>query len=328
MQKIGQKWKGLLKLLGPIFFVFILIRVVDLQTTLALLREINLQIALISILFFPVLTTVLAFRWWVICRRLEMAVSFGALFQVNYISWFLSALPIIGISPLSKFAYLKEDGKPAGLIAISITLDKLFNIIGLIFFGLFAFVYFPRSLLTYMHLWVFYTGVVVITIAVAVFGKKIWKTLKTLLSRFTSKRLHQIGRNLEIQLAKFWSNFDFKFFSLILFISIVIGLLRSLVLFLLAISLNISVSFGFIIACRALIGIVNMIPISISGLGTRDTILLLTLPLSGVSNEAAIALGFLAFLWTICHKFSGVIFWLKRPLPYNSILAVKEKLSP
>ena len=327
MQKIGLKWKRLLKLLGPIFFVFILIRVVDFQTTLALLREINLQIALLSIVLFPVLNTVLAFRWWVICRRLELSASFGALFQVNYISWFLSAMPLIGISPLSKFAYLKEDGKPAGLIAISITLDKLFNIIGPIFFGLFAFIYFPRSLLKYMHLWIFYTGVFVIALAVAIFGKKIWNTLKKLLSRFTSKRLHQIGRNLEMQLAKFWSNFDFKFFSLILLISIVIGLLRSLVLFLLAISLNISVSFGFIIACRALIGIVNMIPISISGLGTRDTILLLTLPLSGVSNEAAIALGFLAFLWTICHKFSGVIFWLKRPLPYNSIIAFKEKLS-
>jgi uncharacterized protein (TIRG00374 family) len=328
MQKIGQKWKGLLKLLGPILFVFILIRVVNLQTILVLLGEINLQIALISILLFPVLNAVLAFRWWVICRRLKLVASFGALFQVNYISWFLSALPMIGISPLSKFAYLKEDGKPAGLIAISITLDKLFNIIGPIFFGLFAFVYFPKSLLKYMHLWVFYTSVIVIALVVTVFGKNIWNALKKLLSRFTSKRLHQIGRNLENQLAKFWSDFDFKFFSLILLISIVIGLLRSLVLLLLATSLNISVSFGFIIACRALIGIANNIPISISGLGTRDTILLLALPLSGASKEAAIALGFLAFLWTICYKFSGVIFWLKRPLPYHSILAVKEKLSP
>jgi len=327
MQTIGPKWKGLLKLLGPIFFVIILIRVVDLKTTLALLGEINLKIALISILLFPVLNTVLTFRWWVICRRLELAASYKALFQVNYISWFLSALPVFGISPLSKFAYLKEEGKPTGLIAISITLDKLFNIIGPICFGLFAFIYFPRSLLKYMHLWIFYASVIIFVLAVAVFGKKIWNTLKKLLGRLTSKRLHQIGRNIEAQLAEFWSNFDFKFFSLILVISIFIGLLRSLVLFLLAISLNISVGFGFIIACRALIGIVNIIPISISGLGTRDTILLLTLPLSGASNEAAIALGFLAFLWTICYKFSGVIFWLKRPLPSSSIRAIKEKLS-
>jgi uncharacterized protein (TIRG00374 family) len=328
MQQSGQKWKGLLKLLGPIFFVFILIRFVDLQTTVALLSKINLQIALLSTLLFPVLTSVLALRWWLISKRLELKASFGMHFQVSYISWFMSALPMIGISPLAKFAYLQDEGQPAGLTAVSITLDKLFNIIGPIFFGLFAFIYFPKSLLKYMHIEIFYTIVVVAALAVALFGKKIWNMLKKLLRRITSKRLHQIGKNLELQLAKFWSNFDFKFFSLILFISIVIGLLRSLVLFLLATSLNISVSFGFIIACRALIGIVNMIPISISGIGTRDTILLLALPLAGVSNESAIALGFLAFLWIICHKLSGIIFWLKRPLPYNSILAVKEKLSP
>jgi uncharacterized protein (TIRG00374 family) len=326
MQKVGQKWKGLLKLLGPIFFVFILLRVIDLQAALALVRGINLKIALVSILLFPVLNTVLAFRWWVICRRLELTAPFKTLFQVNYISWFVSAFPMIGISAISKFAYLKEEGQPTGLVAISITLDKLFNIIGPIFFGLFAFVYFPGSLFTYMHLWIFYAVLMAIALTVALFRKQMWPTLKKLLSRFTSKRLHQIGRNLETHLAKFWSNFDIKFFALILVISIVIGVLRSLVLFLLAISLNISVSFGFIIACRALIGIANMIPISISGLGTRDTVLLLTLPLAGVTKEAAIALGFLAFLWTICYKFSGVIFWLKRPLPSNSILAIKEKL--
>jgi len=326
MQKNRRNWKGLLKLLGPIIFVFILLRVIDLQTAWALVRGINLKIALISLLFFPVLNTLLALRWWVICRRLELNASFKTLFQVNYISWFLSAIPMVGISAISKFAYLTEEGKPAGLIAISITLDKLFNIIGPIFFGLFAFVYFPGSLLKYMHLWVFYGGLIVIALAVALFWKKIWQTLKKLLSRFTSTRLHQIGRNIETKLAKFWSNFDITFFALILVVSIVIGLLRSLVLFLLAISLNLSVSFGFIIACRALIGVTNIIPISISGLGTRDAVLLLTLPLAGVTKEAAIALGFLAFLWTIFYKFSGVIFWLKRPLPSDSILAIKEKL--
>jgi uncharacterized protein (TIRG00374 family) len=327
MQIIRKKWKGLLKLLGPIFFVFILIRIVDPRKASDLLRSTSLEIALMSILFFPVISAVITFRWWIICRRLEMLTSFKELFNIYYISWFLSAFPMIGIAPLSKFAYLKEKGKPASLIAISITLDKMFNIIGSMFFGLFAFVYFPKNLLQYMNLWLLYGSTFLILLVILIFGKKIWKALKTLLRRVTSKSLQQIGKNLEMELAKFWTNFDLKFFLHILVISISIGLLRSLVLYLLTVSLNIKVSFGFIIACRALIGIVNMIPISISGLGTRDAILLLTLPLSGVSKEAAIALGFLAFLWTICYKFSGVVFWLKRPIPANSILAIKEKLT-
>ena len=108
-------------------------------------------------------------------------------------------------------------------------------------------------------------------------------------------------------------------------ISIAIGVLRGLVLYVLAVALHISVGFGFLIASRAIIGLVNVIPVTISGLGTRDAVLLLMLPLAGATKEAAVALGVAAFLWTIGSKFSGVFFWLMRPLPSKS-LRNKESL--
>ena len=114
---------------------------------------------------------------------------------------------------------------------------------------------------------------------------------------------------------------------LILGISIAIGLLRAFVLYVLAVSLHISASFGIIIACRAIIGLVNVIPITISGLGTRDAVLLLMLPLAGATREGAIALGLAAFLWTIGSKFSGVFFWLNCPLPLKSFRNIKERLT-
>jgi uncharacterized membrane protein YbhN (UPF0104 family) len=148
------------------------------------------------------------------------------------------------------------------------------------------------------------------------------------LKRYSGKRIQRIGENLENELSEFWSRFDLNFLTKMLAISIALGLIRSLVLYLLAISLNITVSFILIIACRALIGIVNAIPVSINGLGTRDAILLFALPLVGVSKEAAIALGIVAFLWTIGSKFSGVVFWFKKPLPISGIHSIKEKRIP
>jgi uncharacterized membrane protein YbhN (UPF0104 family) len=112
-----------------------------------------------------------------------------------------------------------------------------------------------------------------------------------------------------------------------IFISISLGILRAIILYLLALTLKIHVSFGLIVACRALIGIVNIIPITINGLGTRDAVLLLALPLSGVSKEAAIALSCLMFLWLIFSKFFGIFFWLKRPLPLGIFMSIKEKLT-
>jgi uncharacterized membrane protein YbhN (UPF0104 family) len=97
-----------------------------------------------------------------------------------------------------------------------------------------------------------------------------------------------------------------------LLLIVAIGLLRGTILFVLALCLGLDVSFGLMVACRSLVGLVNIVPISISGLGTREAVLLLILPLWGITTEAAVALGFLAFLWTVLTKLSGVAFWLKR----------------
>jgi hypothetical protein len=90
-------------------------------------------------------------------------------------------------------------------------------------------------------------------------------------------------------------------------------------------ALGIKLSFGLTVACLALIGIANIVPVTVNGLGTRDAILLIALPLAGYSKEAALALSFTAFLWSAMFKLSGAIFWLKNPLPTKAILSFKKK---
>ncbi len=325
MQDSQKSWKRLLRLLGPIVFVVLFLRVVDTEATLSILKEIRIDMALASIILFPVVNAALTIRWWLICRRLELNVSFNWLFQINYVSWFLSALPLVGISPLSKLLYLKAERRPAGRSIVSIACDKLFDVLGLAVFGLFGLAYLPGGIFKETYFWTVPVGVVFPILILLMFGRNIWSMIMQLFKRYTGKRLQKIGSNLEEDLKGFWSGFNVRFFVLILGISITIGLLRSLVLYILAVALGINVGFGLMVACRAVIGIVNVIPISISGLGTRDAVLLMTLPLVDVSKEAAIALGLLAFVWTMGSKFSGIFFWLKSPLPPRSILDSKDK---
>jgi hypothetical protein len=65
-----------------------------------------------------------------------------------------------------------------------------------------------------------------------------------------------------------------------------------------------------------------------SGLGTRDAALLLAFSLVGLPKEAALALGFAMFLWTILFKASGIFYWFKRPLPLHSVRAMRENIFP
>jgi uncharacterized protein (TIRG00374 family) len=322
-----SKLKKLLKLLGPFIFIFIFVRVVDMEATFRVLKAIRLDLVLISVLFFPIVNAALTLRWWLICRRLAIHESFNELFQVYYVAWFLSALPLVGVSPLAKMLYLKELGKPAGTSVVSITLDKLFDIIGLLIFGLFGIVYFPQSISNKTEIWIVIGSCLMLMIVLWGLRNRVWPALLAFLKRYTTRRLQKIGISLQADLKEFWSRFNVRFFLLIMGVSIAIGVLRALVLYILAVALHISVGFGVIVACRAIIGLVNVIPVTISGLGTRDAVLLLMLPLAGATQEAAIALGMAAFLWTIVSKFSGVFFWLNRPLPSGSFRNTKERVN-
>ena len=325
MQFIKPTWKGLLKLCGPFFFIFLVLRVVDPKASAAAIISIKPIFALTGFFVFILVNGAIAFRWWIICQRLRMAVTYTKVFQIYYISWFLTLIPLAAISPIAKLAYFKDEGKPASSTTVSITLDKLFDILGLMLFSLFGIVYFPGSLFKDLHLWIYFAGIAIGALILIVFYGSLWEIFTKLLRQYSSKKLQKIGQNLQAELSNFWSDFDAKFFSILLGISIVVGLLRSLVLYLLALSLNIHVSFGLIVACRALFGIINVIPISLSGLGTREAILLPALSLSGISKEFALALGFVAFLLTLCSKFSGILFWFQRPLPLNVFRSIREK---
>ncbi|MBW2608844.1 MAG: flippase-like domain-containing protein [Deltaproteobacteria bacterium] len=320
--------KGLLKLIGPLLLLLFIVKIVDPRVAIELLEKVRPDIVLMSIGLFPVIIAIRTFRWWIICRHLDMGTTFKQLFQTYYISWFVGILPLSGVSVISKIFYLKQDGKSAVTALLSISLDKLFDIVGLIIFGFLGFIYFPKDLFDSRFLFALYGGLIFTVIMVLIFKKRVWAYFNGFLKKFLNKKFQQLGRNLEKDLSGFWSSFTLRSFLVIMGLSIAIGLLRSFVLYVLAIALGMHASFFMLIGCRALIGVANILPITVNGLGTRDAILLLTLPLSGFSREAALALGFLAFLWAVCFKFSGIFFWLKHPLPSREVATIKERFHP
>ncbi|CAB1065197.1 hypothetical protein D1BOALGB6SA_9994 [Olavius sp. associated proteobacterium Delta 1] len=318
-------WKKLLKFLGPLLFVFFVIRVVDPNKTLDLLKNIDPILVLLSMIFFPLLMYLRSLRWWMISQQIDLEIPLNRLFQINYIAWFLGNLPLGGISAVSKFFYLKDEGITASRAFFSLTLDKLFDIGGTVVLGFYALYYFPTNLVAAKIPWIFIITTALFIIIGLASGKKIWLGSKQLLRRYLNKKLQQIGSNLENDLKLFWSTSGLSFFVKIMALSVGLGILRSLVMYIIAHAIGLSVSLAFMIACTGLIGLATIIPISISGLGIREAVLLLTLPLMGHSREAALALGFAVFLWTILFKFSGIYFWIKSPLPLKGIDAIKRR---
>jgi uncharacterized protein (TIRG00374 family) len=321
-----KKWKTLLKFTGPALFVFFLFKIVDFQAVISLLAHIRPGFVILSAILFPLLTACLTFRWWLVCRQLDMPVSFGALTRIYYVTWFLGILPFTGTTVVAKILYLNSAGEKTSTTAVSLAFDKLLDIAGLLLFGLLGALYLPKGLIDTGSLWVAWGVAFGMAILVAAFGSRAWKALKIIANRYLSRRLKAIGSSLESDLSGLWAGFHFPLFCKHLLLAVVINLLRGMILYVLALALDIQITYLQALACRALIGIVNFIPISNSGLGTRDAVLLLVLPLWGVSVDAALALGLTAFVWTIFTKAAGIVFWFQQPLPIQAFLDARHNL--
>lgn len=82
-------------------------------------------------------------------------------------------------------------------------------------------------------------------------------------------------------------------------------------------------------AVLTIAGIVAIIPIAPSGLGTRDATLVLLLGLYGVSGEQAIALGVLMFLGILLSGILGLLYWVigVKPVHYSHDQIVDTRAS-
>lgn len=325
MRLTFPEWKLLIKIIGPLLFIFVLIKVVDAPRVLELIRNSNPYYLLISLGFFPLIIGIKTLRWMVICRHFDITLSYRGLYQINYVSWFLGSIPPGGLGVLAKIAYMKEDSQPVGQTLITLTLDKIFDVMGHLCFGMVGFVFLPLAFFkgAYVYLLV---AVVLIFFMIPLFLNKILDFLIWLARILFKDRYKNKLSELKTNLILFWSYSNRRSFFAIISLSLIINILRALVLYLLALSLMIPITFGMIFGARALIGMANIIPITINGLGTRDAILIMIFSLTGLAPESALALGLFAFLWACAFTFSGVLFFLWRPLPRETMASFRNNL--
>ena len=68
----------------------------------------------------------------------------------------------------------------------------------------------------------------------------------------------------------------------------------------------------------AISNLISFIPISISGLGTRDATLIYLFSLIGLKPELAVSYSFLVFIvFFVCGGLMGAVAWWIKPLPIS-----------
>ena len=298
-----------LHLIGPVLFLFVITRIVDFDQSLGILRNANGLLVLASTLFFPIIITIRTLRWRMICQSLGVFYSFWESLELYYIGWFVGAFVPQGMGTFVKTIYLRKDGYPLGKSLLTIFLDKLFDLSGLIIFGGIGVFYFARSV-PGNNLSILFVSIITIPIILIVLRKKISQLFRKILSSYLMGKITRWTR-VDFDTAKMVQEIPIQTVLHLIGYSLSIAALRSVAMYVLALALGLDVDFLFIVACRSLVGLALILPVSFMGLGTRDSVLIFCFSVAGKSVESAMSLGIAAFLWAMFFRLLGVIFWLK-----------------
>jgi uncharacterized protein (TIRG00374 family) len=299
-----------LHFLGPILFIIFITRVIDFKQYLKILSGADPVLILASFLFFPVIISIRTLRWRMICQPFNVLYSFRESLELYYIGWFLGAFIPQGMGTFTKTIYLKKDGYTLGKSVLTILLDKVFDLFGLLIFGSLGLIYFAR-LLPNKNVFLALPLILIMALVLILYRKKVLLLFKNFLNSYLIKKLARWGKFSVDNVDSYSQKIGSQKIWVLMGLSISIAFLRSTSMYILAMSLHLDASFLFILACRSLVGMALVLPISFMGLGARDSVLLYCFTAVGKPAEAAISLGILAFLWTVFFRLLGVIFWIK-----------------
>lgn len=299
--------------LGLLLFAYIIYKT-NFYNLLLVIKKIDIYyLALTIIILFPILLNK-AWCWNYIKKAQGIKYSLKDSFLMHCSSLYIGVLTPGRVGEVAKVFYLKKDGYSIGKSLVGAILDRLTDFIFLLFVffmgSLFYITIFRNQVL------IFAIGLVVATIILLVCyrtGILKWFFQKAINFLVPEKYKESWGINLQ-DFINDLRNFSFRDYFMFFFITIISWLLYYLQMYIIAEGLNLNIPFLYLSFAVTITGLATLLPISVSGIGTRDFVLILMFAPFGIAKESAIIFSALILSMTLLATFIGFLCWLKKPL--------------
>ncbi len=312
--KLARK---LIRLLGPVLFVFILARI-DLEDLAETLSGVRPHLLLGALLLYPGLIMIKAWRWHMLLDRQQINYDPATAFVVYNGSLGAGYVTPGRLGEFVKALYLRQDeGVPLGQALSSVLMDRLFDLYLLLMtacVGMIAFSV-PRPLSTIALAALFVGALAPLVVIIPGVTRRLTLLLIRVLPELGARRYRpEIKRTLDSFRRGMEQLLDIRLLFPLL-ITVVAYAVFYLQCYLIAAALRLPLSYGYSAFCVSLASLLALLPISVSGLGVREaTFLALLLPL-GVTAELAVSYSLLILLvFNVFGGALGAIAWFGKPL--------------
>lgn len=312
-----SKKKWVLRTLGLFLFIIVLFKV-EPQNSLLILKSTNLYFVLGALVISTCMVLFKSWRWKLLMNRLDINYSWGKTMIARVIGFAGGISTPAQLGEFVKVVYLKNDGNPWASSLLSVLLDRILDLVAYIGFGLLGIFFLSNIAVNPINIPAAILGVMLVIIVLA-----------TLIITARMKNDQAFWEKIAYMLMpnKLLNDFSFKFNQIrdqlktiqkfVLLKAMLLSVIAFFLVFLrgyfLALSIDINMTFITLSACISVVTLVQMIPITIFGIGTRDMTLIYLFPLLGCSSDAAVSFSILILTFVLIHSILGLALWLKYP---------------
>lgn len=315
-----KKVRNYIRYLGILFLIVILTNI-DVKLLLKYLCSINPILCLLVLVLNVPQFFIKSLRWNQLLKRQKILYPAFDTFQIYISSIFIGFITPGRLGEFIKVVYVKSDkGISLSKGMSSVLIDRLCDLYLLIFLGLLGIWQFDiLGELSYTSLFLL---IIFISFPLLILNKQLMGKVISLIYKSVIRKEVQLRNNIEENFEDFYNginqliNFKLTFSALLTCLSYSVFFIQC---YLIAIAMGISINFISITLFMAISNVISFIPISISGLGTREVTLIYLFSLIDLNPELAVSYAFLVFIvFFVCGGLMGAIAWLIRPISIST----------
>jgi hypothetical protein len=309
----------LFSVIGILLFIVILTRI-DLSSLCAIFLSINLFFLGCALIVNGIAVVVKSLKWKLIVSTLKKEISLSASIRAFLIGFSFSVLTPAKLGDFIRAFYIRDEQCNLGKALSSVVTDRLVDIVMLFsfaFIGILIFsVVFHREILS-VSLLILLAGAIASAVYIVTNKSLLSWLLRPFFNIFIphhhKKTITEYYDDFFLGLSVFFN--DKKTFLLVMIVGIFSWIPPCVYAYLLALSIGISLDLTFFVIVIPIISLLDLLPISISGIGTRDAALIFLFGFQGIPPETAVAFSLLYLFmsyWLVA--LIGALFWIKNPI--------------
>ena len=299
-----MKVKKFLPIIGILIFLYILFKL-DLSNIIEEISKADINYLLVALFFVFLSTVTQTLKWFTIAKVQKIKVPFFGSYKINLIGTFYGFITPSKLGSAIRVAYLKGyKGYQMGKGASNYVLDKVLDLCSLFFLAVvFSFVFesiIPRSFLYYS------TVLLLVLLGLLLIFRDKERT-KNLLGFFYRKFMpERIKERVREGFNSFYEDMPKKrYFVLFFLLNIVNWVVLYAMSYFIGLSLGIDIPFFYFLAVLPIATLVGQIPITISGLGTREATMISLFGLLGVGATKVFSMAIVALLGGVIPAIIG-----------------------